>query len=942
MSSMPGDFASRFNINVMEEQYARYQSDPESVSDDWKLFFAGFELGMEEPLQAAQDPSAPADSKTAKRATTSSGSSRNDDGKAGRTKQQRIDALIYAYRDNGHSLCKLDPIGFNNRESNPNLELNFHGLEQSDLDVQFATEDLPALGAKAPLRNILEHLKKTYCGEIGVEYQHIQDPTKRNWVRDQIEPIANQPQLDHDDKRRVLIKLSQAELLENFIHTKFLGQKRFSLEGGESMIPGLDAIVEGAPDFGVKEVVVGMAHRGRLNVLANILNKSYEEIFTEFEGSIDQRQIEGDGDVKYHMGFSSDHITAQGRKVHLTLTANPSHLEAVNPLVLGRTRAKQRQHNDTNKRGAVLPIIIHGDAAVSGQGLVMETLQLSQLEGYSTGGTVHIVLNNQIGFTTLPGDSRSTPYCTDIAKMMEVPVFHVNGDNPEAVVHACKLALAYRQTFGHDAFVDLVCYRRFGHNETDEPNYTQPTMYALINKHPRITEVYTDTLLKRKDLTQDEIDSVKLIMKNQLDDALESVKVQPVAPTRTKFRGAWQGFKNAYKHDVVKTGVDLETIDKIGKALSTWPSDFAIHRKIKRLATERGRIIQEREPVDWALGELLAFSSLLVEEIPVRLSGQDSRRGTFSQRHSYWYDTNTRERYKPLNHISDKQATFCVYNSPLSEAGVLGFDYGYSIAEPNMLIIWEAQFGDFANGAQVIIDQFICSSESKWGRYSGIVLMLPHGQEGMGPEHSSARLERFLAAAAENNIQVANCTTAAQHFHILRRQMHRAFRKPLILMTPKSHLRSKDASSELNEFVHGHFQEVIDEVDSNIEVSKVKRIVLAGGKVIHDLRNFRKEKEITDTAVISVEQLYPFPKDQLAAIIKDRQSDIDVVWCQEETQNMGAWHFIRDYLAESFGKEARYAGREAGASPAPGTSGLYKIEQQELLHAAFGLEMPDL
>jgi 2-oxoglutarate dehydrogenase E1 component len=919
---MSASFANTLNLQHLEDMYERWKKDPNGVDRDWQLFFAGFDLGVDRPA-----PAKPA----AKPGESGVHTAIAD--VPGRGDQQRADSLIYSYRDLGHVICNLDPLGFNNTPSHPNLELESFGFTDHDLGREFASDSIYGMPARAPLKEIVAHLRATYCGNIGVEYQHIQDRAIRHWVRREVEARRNQPQLNKDEKRRILMKLNQAEMLESFIHTKFLGQKRFSLEGGEALIPALDAIMELAPDLGVKEVVMGMAHRGRLNVLCNILNKSYEEVFTEFEGSYDISQLQGDGDVKYHMGFSSDYVTSKGGKLHLTLSANPSHLEAVNPVVLGRARGKQRQHNDLANRGSVAPILIHGDAAMAGQGLVMETFQLSQLEGYTTGGTIHLVINNQIGFTTLPADARSTRYCTDIAKMVDAPVFHVNGDDAEAVVHVTRMAARFRQEFKRDAVVDIICYRRHGHNETDEPNFTQPTMYARIAEHPRVSQLYTKQLLERGDIQQTEAEAIATIMQNQLQDALNTVKVKPAKLTRSRFGGVWEGYTNTYSHEQVETGVGLEVLDRIGTALSSWPAGFNIHPKIKRLAEERGKVVASRGRVDWALAELLAFGSLLAEGIPARLSGQDSRRGTFSQRHCNWYDIKTRARHMPLDHIQPNQARLCVYNSPLSEAAVLGFDYGYSLSEPNMLIMWEAQFGDFVNGAQVIIDQFLTSSESKWGRVSGLVMMLPHGQEGMGPEHSSARLERFLQACAEGNLQVAHCTTAAQHFHILRRQMHRKFRKPLILMTPKGHLRSKQASSDLQDLVSGRFREIL--VDPSPKPPR--RVVICSGKIAHELHDRIVQDQIEDIAVVRIEQLYPLHEEMLAKVFAGFGSASEFVWCQEEPENMGAWTFIAPYLRKLLSRSIPYTGREAAASPAPGSSALFQLEQEQLIAAALGI-----
>ncbi len=925
---VPNSPGTSWNLSQLEQMYERWKADPVSVDHDWQVFFSGFELGLDRPPESADGDQA--------------ASSAPVQGRSDHNEQERVDELIEAYRDLGHIVCELDPIGFNNTDSDPELELQAFGLTEADLEREFACDRIVGLGARASLKRIIDHLRTTYCGHIGVEYTHIQDRTIRSWIRLEIERERNQPQLSPEEKRRILMMLNKAETLETFIHTKFLGQKRFSIEGGEALLPALDAIIEMAPELGVKEMVMGMAHRGRLNVLCNILHKSYEEVFTEFEGSYDISELQGDGDVKYHLGYSSDRTTASGKNIHLTLTANPSHLEAVNPVVLGRVRGKQRQYHDTESRTAVVPILLHGDGAFAGQGLVMEVLQLSQLEGYTTGGTIHIISNNQIGFTTLPADARSTRYCTDLAKMVDAPIFHVNGDDPEAVVHAAKLAMRYRQHFRRDVVIDIVCYRRWGHNESDEPNYTQPTMYARIAEHTRIAKLYTDKLLTDGVIQKAEATAIATIMQNQLQDALNTVKVKPAKLSRTRFGGVWEGMTNAYNHEPVATGVPAEQLDLIGKALATWPQDFNIHPKIKRLAEERGKVVASRGRIDWALAEMLSIGSLLLDAIPCRLSGQDSRRGTFSQRHSYWYDVRSRKRYKPLSHIRDGQANFCVYNSPLSEAAVLGFDYGYSMSEPNMLIMWEAQFGDFANGAQVIIDQFIATSETKWGRVSGITMMLPHGQEGAGPEHSSARLERFLQLCAEDNLQVAYCTTAAQHFHILRRQMHRRVRKPLILMTPKGHLRSKQAASDFNELVSGRFHEVLPDpqVQSGQE-RRIKRVVLCAGKIAHELMDRRGEERLDSVAILRIEQLYPLHEAELTRQLA-LYAGAEVVWCQEEPQNQGAWTFIQPQLSRLLGRTPAYAGRDGAASTAPGSLALYQLGQEHLIATALGIPVRDI
>jgi 2-oxoglutarate dehydrogenase E1 component len=930
----PVDPASLANAALVDGLYRAWKEDPAQVGADWRLFFQGFELGFARPAEDPDDSEAAVlTARTSSEAALGDTQLQEEPAKPGRGDQQRVDGLIYAYRDIGHTMCKLDPLGLNNRPSNPLLGLDTYGISAADLDREFA-HNIPGVPERLKLRDIVAWLEQTYCGHIGVEYQHIQERERRRWVRERIEQSGNQPQLTRDDKRRILLKLSQAETLETFIHTKFLGQKRFSLEGGDSLIPALDAIIEAGPGLRVQNIFIAMAHRGRLNVLCNTLNKTYEEVFTEFEGGYDLADLQGDGDVKYHMGFSSEHMTARGQRVWLLLAANPSHLEAVNPVVLGRTRGKQRQLGDSKNREQAVPILIHGDAAIAGQGLVMETLQLSQLEGYTVGGTIHIVINNQIGFTTLPQDSRSTPYCTDLAKMVEAPIFHVNGDDPEAVVHVARLALEYRQRFHRDVFIDVVCYRRWGHNESDEPNFTQPTMYARIAQQERVRAAYAKSLLERKEIAQEEVDAIATIMQNQLSDALTTIKAKPARLRKSLRTGAWAGKTNQYSHDPVETGVLTASLDHIGTAISTWPESFNIHPKVKKLAEERGRLVATRGRIDWALGEVLAFGSLLHDGFPGRLSGQDSRRGTFSQRHLYWYDINTREQYRALDHVASNQPHFCVYDSPLSEAAVLGFDYGYSLTEPNMFIIWEAQFGDFANGAQVIIDQFIASAESKWGRLSGLVMMLPHGQEGMGPEHSSARLERFLQLCGDDNLQVAYCTTSAQHFHILRRQMHRKLRKPLILMTPKGHLRSKAASSDFDEFVKGRFHEVLG--DPGVPGNKAKRVVLSTGKIHHELAERRAEEGREDIALLRIEQLYPLHEALLAEILAP-YAKAELVWCQEEPQNCGAWSFINQHLERIAGRKPAYAGREPAASPAPGSALLFALEQEALISTALGV-----
>jgi 2-oxoglutarate dehydrogenase E1 component len=909
---------SRWNLDLIEDLYRRWQHDPTAVEPSWRQFFEGYDLAAGRNGQAAPP------------------------GTAGDlAKQAGVTRLIDAYREHGHYLARLDPLRLSPElESHASLDLAAFGLSDADLDTTFETgmDDPP----RASLRTILSILRTTYCGTIGVEYMYITDRKIRRWLRQRMESTRNRPRFDRAQKRRILLKLYATTLFETFLHSHYIGQKRFSLEGGEMLIPLLDAIIERAGvAWRVREIVLGMPHRGRLNVLANILNKPYSLIFNEFEGN-PPRTTHGDGDVKYHLGFSSDHTSADAHTVHLSLTPNPSHLEAVDPVVEGRVRAKQRRHGDTERKLG-LPLLIHGDAAFAGQGIVAETLNLSQLPGYRTGGTVHVVVNNQIGFTTAPSEGRSTRYCTDVAKMVEAPVFHVNGEDPEACVHVAELALDFRQTFGRDAVIDMVCYRRHGHNEGDEPAFTQPLMYAKIRDRPSITELYTEHLIMTGDLSTAEAETIAETYQEKLKQIYDEVhnnhhEPQPGPPM---FRGAWSGLSPQYDADPAETGVPYDVLRRVAEALAIVPPNFHRNPKLDRIVNSRLKAVEGRGVTDWAFAESLAFGSLLVEGTPVRLSGQDSRRGTFSQRHALLVDANTGEKYIPLNHIAEGQAQFCAYDSLLSEAAVLGFDYGYSLDEPHMLILWEAQFGDFANGAQVIIDQFIASGESKWGRCSGLVLLLPHGYEGQGPEHSSARLERYLQLCAEDNMQVVYPTTPAQYFHLLRRQVRRSFRKPLIVMTPKSLLRQKDAVSPIDELTRGGFREVMDDPAA---APRVRRVVLCSGKLYYDLARRRDEAgKDAGVALIRIEQLYPWPEDLLRRTLEPfRAADVEWVWAQEESQNMGAWTFVAPRLRELLGEEVLYVGRGASASPATGSHSIHEREQRELVEAAIDARVPHL
>jgi 2-oxoglutarate dehydrogenase E1 component len=903
------------NLELIEDYYERFRADPHSLDESWRSFFEGYELG--------RDPHAAAP--------------RVDPGAA--QAQAAVTRLIDAYRELGHYLADIDPLKLNpRRQSLEFLELSAFGLSESDLDRVFYNP--LSEGGFSTLRQLIATLRATYCRTIGVEFMHIRDESIRKWLLERMEPIRNRPAFDIKVKRRIILKLNAAELFETFLHKNFVGQKRFSLEGGEMLIPLLDAIVERAGSDGVREIVMGMPHRGRLNVLVNILDKPYSLVFSEFEGNLPQT-VGGDGDVKYHLGFSADHVTASQRTIHLTLTPNPSHLEAVNPVVEGRMRAKQRRFKDRDRRLGV-PILIHGDAAFAGQGLVAETLNLSQLPGYRTGGTVHIVINNQIGFTTAPSEGRSTRYCTDVAKMIEVPIFHVNGEDPEAVVYIGELAFDFRQTFGKDVVIDMVCYRRHGHNEGDEPAFTQPLMYEKIQNRISIRELYTEQLVMAGELSSREAETIAEHFAEELQDVFEEVRRGDVEPRSSQrgFGGAWAGLVPDSSFAPVETGVSHETLQEIAARAARVPAEFSVNPKLARVFSGRAKTVESKGPVDWACAEMLAFGSLLWEDTPVRLSGQDSRRGTFSQRHAVLVDMKTAERWVPLNHLKESQPEFCVYDSLLSEAAVLGFDYGYSLDEPHMLIMWEAQFGDFANGAQVIIDQFIAPGESKWGRASGLVMLLPHGYEGQGPEHSSARLERYLQLCAEENIQVAVPSTPAQYFHLLRRQVRRNFRKPLVVMTPKSLLRHKLAVSPLEHLIVGHFGNVLDELAAP---ERARRVLLCSGKIYYDLLAKRTGAPGgREPAIIRIEQLYPWPSELLKTVLARYSSAREWVWVQEESQNMGAWTFVAPRLEELLRHPVEYVGRDSSASPATGSKLVHDREQDEIVEAALGASVPHL
>ncbi|MDQ8202008.1 2-oxoglutarate dehydrogenase E1 component [Pelagicoccus sp. SDUM812003] len=911
-------FATRSNADLIDLNYEKWKADPQSVDENWRAFFEGFELAL---------ASAPV------RKTGSTAKGGASLGSA--SKQMNVSSLIYAYRSLGHTQAWLDPLS-EKPPANDDLRIEEFGLNEADLDTAFDSGHFLD-GQPLKLRDLIEALRKTYCSNIGYEYIHMQNTDARRWIQRKIEPLQGKIDFSEKVKTRILRKVFAAESFESFLHTRYAGQKRFSLEGGETLIPCLDNLLEHCGRLGIKEVVMGMAHRGRLNVLANTLKKSYEFIFEEFGDTYIPDTVGGDGDVKYHLGYEKVIETKEGHYVEIRLASNPSHLEAVNPVVEGKARARQRILNDSQRK-KVLPVLVHGDAAFAGQGMVAEVLNFSQLPGYRTGGTVHIIVNNQIGFTTTPKEARSTRYCTDIAKMIEAPIFHVNGDDPLAVVFVTLLAIEYRQAFGADVVIDMYCYRKHGHNESDEPMFTNPDLYDKISKHPPVSSALAKRLTSDGTLSEKQIESIRKEYESSLANSLERVK--KAAETQIQARKAFAGsnavFQPQYSFNPVETGVPRETLEVIVRGLTSLPTHIKPNRKIKRFLDNRKTAFENNEPIDWSYAEALAFGSLLNQGTPVRLSGQDSERGTFSQRHAVIHDVDTDERYIPLLHIDKDQARFCVYNSLLSEAGVLGFDFGYSLDYPRMLCLWEAQFGDFANGAQVIIDQFITSSESKWGRVSGLVMLLPHGYEGQGPEHSSARLERFLQACAEDNIQVANLSSPAQYFHILRRQMMREFRKPLVIMAPKSMLRLKEAASDWSDIESGSFLEIID--DANAKPAKVNRLILCSGKVYFDLIKKREELKDNSAAIVRVEQLYPLHAERLKEIA-EKYSKIDtLVWSQEESQNMGPYTFIAPRLEKIFDKKVVYAGRDESASPAVGVMALHKKELAQLLDEAFTLK----
>ncbi|GGG37267.1 2-oxoglutarate dehydrogenase E1 component [Hymenobacter glacieicola] len=911
----------------IDQLYQSYKADPQSVDVSWQKFFEGFDFAQ----QYSEDGGTQADGEgvlSTTASTNQAGAIRAVD-TVSADKETQVRNLIHAYRSRGHLVARTNPVR-ERKDRKARLSLSDFGLSEADLDTTFKNGEVLGLGSNAKLRDIVAALDKVYTRTIGFEYMYIRDPQVLDWFREKVEKdsLSFNPGVEY--KKRILSKLNEAVVFENFLHTKFLGQKRFSLEGGETTIPALDAIIRKGAELGVEEVMIGMAHRGRLNVLANIMGKTYEQIFSEFEGTAVPDLTMGDGDVKYHMGYSSQ-VEAGGRTVNLKLAPNPSHLEAVNPVVEGFVRAKL-DHGYQNDYNKVLPILIHGDAAVAGQGIGYEVTQMSQLEGYKTGGTVHFVINNQVGFTTDFEDARSSIYSTDLAKIIDAPVMHVNGDDPEAVVFAVQLATEYRQQFHADIFIDMVCYRRHGHNESDEPKFTQPTLYNLISKHQNPREVYNAMLVERGDVDKELANQMDKEFRDTLQARLDLVKQKPLPYNYQALENEWRSLRRSKPEDFDQspvTGISEELVQKVGKALTTLPEGFRPLKQIEKLMEERRKMFFESRNLNWAAGELLAYGSLLAEKHIVRLSGQDVQRGTFSHRHAVLHDAETSAPYNSLNYIEQGQEQLRIYNSLLSEYGVLGFEFGYAMANPTALVIWEAQFGDFANGAQTMIDQFIVSSESKWQRMNGLVMLLPHGYEGQGPEHSNARPERFLQLAAEHNIVVANMTTPANFFHALRRQLTWEFRKPLVVMSPKSMLRHPLCVSPVEEFTSGTFREVLGDVYA--EDKKVKRVLLCTGKVYFDLLEEQQKSERRDVAIVRLEQLHPFPQKQLATELA-KYPKAKVYWVQEEPENMGYWNYLLRFMRREL---EDVISRKPSASPATGYNKVHIKEQKDLVARAF-------
>ncbi len=943
------------NSPFIKELYLQYLKNPTTVPESWQQFFEGLNEDEESIKKEILGPSwAPKkkinlknnikEKDLVKAKEISNNKTPFSEDSHEREKEQSVKAiaLIRAYRIRGHLIANLDPLGMMERKYLNELHPADHGFKKEDYNKKIYVHEYMDRGY-VTINELLSFLRKTYCSTIGVEYMHISDPVEKKWFRERIEKKENQVNFTDNGKKFILKKLIQAEGFEKFLAVKFVGTKRFGIDGGEALIPALEQIIKRGGHLGVKEVKIGMPHRGRLNVLANLLQKSYKRIFNEFAGESGSSMVESAGDVKYHLGASSNR-EFDGNLIHISLTDNPSHLEAVDPVVLGQTRAKQFFHKDI-KRQKVVPILIHGDAAFAGQGVVAECFAMSGVRGHSTGGTIHVVVNNQIGFTTNPRFARSSPYPSDIAKMVEAPILHVNADDPEAVVHCARIAIEFRQKFNRDVVIDMICYRRFGHNEGDEPSFTQPKMYQKIRQHPTTLNVYADKLIKDGTITVEEFNKSKKEFKELLDEQLKTAK--EYKPKIEWFEGIWSRYKPEIGKDKRGvTGVATEIIKTIGQKITYVPENFNIHPTIRKIFENKKKMFVDGKRFDWSTAEQLAFATLLEEGYPVRLSGQDSGRGTFSQRHSVLRDQKDNSYYTPLNNISKKQKKIEVIDSLLSEFAVLGFEHGYALVEPTTLVVWEAQFGDFVNGAQVIIDQFITSGERKWSRASGLVMLLPHGYEGQGPEHSSARLERFLQSCAKENIQVVNCTTPANYFHALRRQIHRGFRKPLIIMTPKSLLRNKRCVSNIEDFTKKNsFHRVLEDHAELKEYNliklkkdkEIKKVILCSGKIYFDLLDAREKIKNNQVFFIRIEQLYPFPVKTLAKYLKRFKKDAKFYWCQEEPQNMGAWNTVRNYinwtlqLIKAQNNEVHYIGREPAASPATGYLKKHLAQQKEII-----------
>ncbi len=962
-------FLQGANAAYIEQMQAAYERNPGSVNDEWRLFFQSLneDVGAAEAEATGASWQVPLERLSQIDNPDLMGALTGDYAGVAEHVQQRMLAkvhgqgadlsvmaslratqdsiralmLIRAYRVMGHLAADLDPLGLAEERDHRELHPETYGFTEADFDRPIFIDSVLGLET-ATIRQIVRILRRTYCRSVGVEFMHITTPQQKAWIQERIEGEEKDINFTVEGKRAILNKLIEAEAFEKFSDVKYTGTKRFGLEGGESMVPALEQIIKRGGQMGVREIVFGMAHRGRLNVLANVMGKPHRAIFNEFKGgSFKPDDVEGSGDVKYHLGASSDRAF-DGNNVHLSLTANPSHLEIVDPVVLGKVRAKQDQHGDKERR-AVLPLLIHGDAAFAGQGVVAECFGLSGLKGHRTGGSIHFVINNQIGFTTNPRFSRSAPYCSDVARMIEAPIFHVNGDDPEAVVHVAKVATEFRQTFGKPVVIDMFCYRRHGHNESDEPAFTQPIMYRKIKSHPTTVEIYSKQLIDEGVMTAGEFDEMKGAFRAHLDSELEAS--DGFRPNKADWLdGKWSGI--GFAEDEARrgnTGVDLDILKDVGRRITAVPKDFKVHRTVARLLERRRGMIDAGEGIDWAMAEHLALGTLLREQFPVRLSGQDVERGTFSQRHCVLIDQDDEQRYIPLDRVAPDQANFEVINSMLSEEAVLGFEYGYALSEPNCLTIWEAQFGDFANGAQVVIDQFISSGEQKWGRMCGLTMLLPHGYEGQGPEHSSARLERYLQLCAEQNMQVMVPSTPAQVYHMLRQQVLRPMRRPLIVMSPKSLLRHPLCISTMDELANGTFQAAIDEVDA-LDPTQVKRVVFCSGKVYYDLLEQRRKNEQTDVAIIRIEQLYPFPLELVRELLAPYAHVTDYVWCQEEPQNQGAWYCSQHnfYAAIPAGAKLTYAGRPASASPAVGYMSVHLKQQKALVEDALTVEQKEL